>query len=203
MKWNLFKKIDSERGAVPIVEAAFAYPIVIFVVIIFFFLGTIFYQQAQVESLTVRAAEKLAAYYTNPLIYQGIPTEAEKMSLDPYRTLFPGGGNAASGAVKEYINQQAQEISSSGISKINITKKDCRVDTYVLYQVARVEIEYTIEYKPLELMGGFSIIKNTTATATAAGDPAEFMRNIDMILDYGEITGLTAKIKDTVGQFTK
>ena len=32
MKWNLFKKIDSERGAVPIVEAAFAYPIVIFVV---------------------------------------------------------------------------------------------------------------------------------------------------------------------------
>ena len=201
MKWNLFKKIDSERGAVPIVEAAFAYPIVIFVVIIFFFLGTILYQQAQVESLTVRAAEKLAAYYTNPLIYKGIPTEAEKMSLDPYRVLSFSGGNAAKAEVEKYVNQQIQKISSSGISKIDAHIEECRVDNYVLYQVARVEIAYTIEYKPLELMGGFSILNYSTATSTAAGDPAEFIRNIDMILDYGEITGLSAKIRETVGKF--
>lgn len=191
--------VHEEYGAVPIVEAAFVYPIVIFVVIIFFFLGNVFYQQAQVESLAVRAAEKLAAYYATPMLYEGIPTSAEDLALDPYRCLF--GNKEAEKEVRKYINQQLAEISSSGICIIDGKVKECKVDNYIVYQTARVQIDYTIEYKPLELIGGISLMRYTTATATASGDPAEFIRNIDMILDYADSTGLSAKIKETVGKF--
>ena len=65
---KLISSINNERGAVQVVEAALVYPIVIFVVAIFFFLGNLFYQQAKVDAITVRAAQKLAAYYTDPFL---------------------------------------------------------------------------------------------------------------------------------------
>lgn len=196
------KWIKGERGAVEIVEAALIYPIVIFVVIIFFFLGNVFYQQAKVDAIAVRAAEKLAVYYTNPLLRGSIPTTAENTTLDPYRYLF--GSKGAETAVKSFVEK---ELSGSGTGAfsgmdINVQSTSCEIENYVVYHKACVQINYTIELLPLELIGADSLLRQSVGTAVSASDPAEFIRNVDMILDYADITGLTSKIQDTLGQFT-
>lgn len=199
---KMLRRMKNENGAVTIVEASIMYPIVIFVVMIFFFLGSLFYQQAKVEAITVRAAEKLAAYYTTPLLYQGIPTSSENLKLDPYRYLF--GSSGAEDAVKNYIRQELSKTGDGGYdgTEINATEIVCEVDNYVIYHTARVKISYTIDFQLLKLIGIDSLRRNTVASATSAGDPAEFMRNIDMIIDYADATGLSQKIKDTLDQFT-
>ena len=86
--------------------------------------------------------------------------------------------------------------------EIDAKVKQCKIQNYIVYHTAKVEVQYTIHIPLMELIDGITIYRYSTGTATAAGDPAEFIRNIDMILDYAEITGLTDKIKSTVGQFT-
>lgn len=196
------RNIKGERGAVEIVEAALIYPIVIFVVIIFFFLGNIFYQQAKVDAIAVRAAEKLTLYYTNPLLRGSIPTTAENTTLDPYRYLF--GSSGAESAVRDFVDKEVGKTGTGGFSgmDINVQSVTCEIKNYVVYQKACVQINYTIELLPLELIGADSLMRQSVGTSMSAADPAEFIRNVDMIVDYADITGLTAKIQDTLGQFT-
>lgn len=202
MKKKIRQKMAGERGAVPIVEAALVYPIVIFVVFIFFFFGNMFYQYAKVDAIAVRAAEKLAAYYTNSMLYDGIPTNAEDLELDPYRYLF--GSDGAEEAVRKYIDAELKETGSGGFAGMEITPTNivCEIENYVVYHTAKVQIEYSVNYSLLQLLGIDSVQRSSAATANAAGDPAEFIRNIDMILDYADITGLTDAIRNTLSKFT-
>lgn len=200
-KWH--SRIKDERGAVEIVEAALIYPFVFFVVILFIFLGNLFYQQSKVDAIAVRAAERLAVYYTNPLLRgKGLPTSAETVRLDPYRYLF--GSNDAETAVEKFVDSELANSGSGAFMGMEINKQsvDCEIDNKIVYQTAKVQIQYTVELVPLKLFGGVSIVSCSVATATSAADPAEFIRNIDMILDYADISGLTEKIKETVGRFT-
>ena len=192
---------SDEQGAVAIVEAALVYPVVIFVVIILFLLGNVFYQQSKVDALAVRAAEKLAAFYTNPMLNTGIPTNAEDLELNPYRYLF--GNDSAEKAVKSYINSELSRAGTGAFKGMEISGRAtiCEVENYVLYHVAKVKIIYSIEFKPLALLGGVSVLRYSTGEATSADSPSEFIRNIDMILDYADSTGLSQKIKNTLDQF--
>lgn len=200
----MIKRIRKEKGAVQIVEAAFVFPITIFVVVLFIFLGNLFYQQAKVDAIAVRAAEYMARIYTHPLLRNGstIPTDSTQIDVQPYRYLF--GSSDAESKAQEFINRELGKTGTGLFSGMEIhgTIKRCEIENYVVYQKTTVEIEYNVNLIPLKLFGGISIIKSTCATSTSAADPAEFIRNVDMILDYAESTGLTAKIKETVSKFT-
>lgn len=194
---------SSERGAVMIVEAALVYPIVIFVVIVFLVLGNMFYQQSRVDSAVLRAAEKMAAYYTDPtLIDGGIPTNAENMDVYPYRYLIGDAG--ASSAASKFLQEELNSMGSGLFSgmDVNATVKTCEIDNYVVYQTASVQVDYTIDFFPMELLGGVTLFKQTVATTTSVSDPAEFIRNVDMILDYAEENDWLEKLKSTVSKFT-
>lgn len=200
----MINAIKKEDGAVQIVEAAVVFPIAIFVVILFIFLGNLFYQQAKVDAISVRAAEYLGRVYTHPLLRDGstLPTDSSQIDVQPYRYLF-GSENAESKA-QEFINRELGKAGTGLFSGMDIRGniKHCEIKNYVVYQITTVEIEYTVNLIPLKLFGGISIIKSSCATSTCASDPAEFIRNVDMILDYSESSGLTEKIKNTVSQFT-
>lgn len=200
MHW---KKLKKETGAVDIVEATIVFPIVIFVVILFIFLGNLFYQQAKVDAIAVRGAEYLARLYTHPTLLdnQTIPTDSTQVDIRPYRYLF-GGGEAESKA-KDFMTKELGKSGSGFFSGMGIHGgvKTCSIKNYVVYQMATVEIEYTVNLLPLKLFGGVPVVRSSCATAMSATDPAEFIRNVDMIMDYAEISKLTQKIKSTVGQF--
>lgn len=200
MRCNRFK---NEDGAVDIVEAAIVFPIVIFVVVLFIYLGNLFYQQAKVDAITVRAASYMARLYTHPLLENGtsLPTTSTAVDIKPYRYL--AASDSAASKTREFITRELGKAGEGFFSGMGIhgSVKVCRIKNYILYQVAEVEIEYTVNLIPMKLFGGVSIVRTSNATTMSAADPAEFIRNVDMIMDYSEITGLTAKIRETVGQF--
>lgn len=193
----------NEKGAVEIVEAAVVFPVTIFIVVIFIFLGNLFYQQAKVDAIAVRASEYMARMYSHPILQAGgaIPTDTTQIDVQPYRYLF-GSSNAESMA-QSFINRELGNAGTGLFSGMDIhgTVTKCEIENYVVYHKTTIEIQYTVNLLPLKLFGGVSIIKNSCATSSCASDPAEFIRNIDMIMDYSEQFGLTAKIKDKVGMF--
>lgn len=192
-----------ERGAVEIVEAAFVFPIVIFVVILFIFFGNMLYQQAKMDAIAVRGAEYLASIYTNPpLLENAIPTDSTKIQIKPYRYLF--GDSEAENKAKNFMKSLINSTGTGFFSgmEINANIKTCEVNNYVVYQTACVDIEYSINLLPMRLFDSPSVFRCANATVTAATDSAEFIRNVDMIMDYSEEYGLMDKIKSVVGAFT-
>lgn len=199
MNKDIMKKLKNEHGAVEIVEAAFVFPIVIFVVILLIMFGNVLYQQSKIDAIAVRGAEYLAAVYTNPIMASGeIPTDTTAINVKPYRYLF--GDSDSEELAKEFIEKEISKTGTglfSGMEvKANVTT--CEIKNYVVYQTARVEIEYSINFVPMKLFGASPIIKSSNATVTAATDSAEFIRNVDMIMDYSESYGLTDKIKSVL-----
>ena len=199
---KFFRGFKKEYGAVEVVEAAFVFPIVIFVVILLIYLGNLFYQQAKVDAIATRGAELLVAYYTNPMLTKdSIPKKSTEINVKPYRYLL--GDADAEGKVKKYIQDQLKKTGDGLIAGMKLDAKvnTCEVKNYVLYQTAAVEIQYSIQLAPMQFFGDSGLYRLSTATVTAAADPDEFIRNVDMVMDYSESSGLTQKIKDLVGTF--
>lgn len=200
-KWK--RKLNEEKGAVEVVEAALVFPIVIFVVILLIFVGNLLYQQAKMDAIAVRGAEYLAAVYTNPLLAEdALPTDTNDVDVKPYRYL--SSGTEAEGLAKEYINKLVQNTDTgyfSGMETQDFSIATCNIKNYVVYQTAEVQLEYSIQLLPMKLLGGVTLFRCSNATVTAATDSAEFIRNVDMIMDYSESFGLTDKIKEIVGKF--
>lgn len=195
--------LRDEKGAVTIIEAALVFPIAVFVIILCIYMGNMIYQQSKMDAIAVRGAEYLASIYTNPMLTEnGIPTDSTKVNIKPYRYLF--GDSAAEQKTKNYIEGLIASVDSGFFSgmDINGSVKECKINNYVVYQTASVEIEYSINLLPMKLFGNSPLFRCSNATVTAATDSAEFIRNIDMILDYSEQFGLTEKIKQFVGKFT-
>lgn len=200
MKWK--KKLKSEKGAVEIVEAALVFPIVIFVVILLIFFGNMLFQQSKMDAIAVKGAEYLAAIYTNPILtYDAIPTDSTEINVKPYRYLM--GDADAEEKAKKYM-EKLMSYTGTGLlpnMEMDGRVKTCKIKNHVVYQTACVEIEYSIKLLPMRLFDSPDLFRCSNATVTAATDSAEFIRNIDMIIDYSEITGLTEKIQNTVGAF--
>ncbi len=208
---NLFMKylkkrtgrFHNERGAVEVVEAAFVFPVVLFVVILLIFLGNFFYQQAKMDAIAVRGAQYLATAYTNPLLMEeSIPTDSTQVNVKPYRYLF--GDAEVEEAAKEYIEGLIKTAGTGFFSGMEPkgSVKTCKINNYIVYQTAEVKLEYSIELLPLRFFDIPALLRTSNATVTAATDAAEFIRNVDMLMDYREEYGLTQKIKDFVGKFT-
>ncbi len=197
------KKIKDETGAVMVVEAVFVFPIVIFVVIVLIYLGNMLYQQSKMDAIAMRGAEYLAAIYTSPLLAEEqIPTNSENINIKPYRYLF--GDSQAESKAKDYIEKLMKSTGTGLFSgmEMNGYVKTCKINNYVVYQTAAVEIEYSINLIPMKLFDLPTLYSCSNSTATAATDSAEFIRNIDMIIDYSKKYDIPEKIKSTVGAFT-
>lgn len=201
---NIKQILKKESGAVLVVEAAYVFPIVFFVVIILLYLGNLFYQQSKVDSITVRTAEYLAAHYTDPMLRYGdkLPTNSTQVNIQPYRYLF--GDSDAEKMANDFVKSELDQVGTGLYSGMNINYeiKKCEIKNFIVYQKTEVEIEYSLDFYPLRLMGIPSLTKTSMGTATGAVDSSEFIRNVDMIMDYSEEFGLTQKIKNTIDAFT-
>lgn len=196
---NNFKK---EKGAVLVVEASFIFPIIFFVLIILLYMGNMLYQQTKMDSIAIRGAEYLAAIYTNPILAEdAIPQKSTDVNVKPYRYLL--GDSDAENKTRKFIDGLIEDTGTGFFKgmEIDATIKTCKIKNYVIYQTACVEIEYSINVIPIRFFDKSEVMKTSTATIVTAVDSAEFIRNVDMILDYSEEFGLTDKIQEFVGAF--
>lgn len=148
------------------------------------------------DAIAVRTATYLARVYAHPIMENGsIPAESTGFDVKPYRYLL-GNGDAISKA-KDFASRNIKEIGEGfflGMKPQNVSTS-CSVKNYIVYHVAQVQIDYKIDLFPLKFFDGISLQKSSVATATAAVDAAEFMRNIDMIIDYADKYELTEKLE--------
>ena len=202
MMKKYLKNIKQDRGAVEVVEAAIVFPVVIFVVFVLIVYGNMMYQQAKMDAICVRGAQYLAAIYNNPSLKKKVlPTDSRNVDILPYRYLL--GDSDTEANARAQIQKQIKNTGIGLFKGMTPTGKvkTCKIVNYVVYQKAEVEIEYSVNLFTLRLFDLPSLLKTTNAAVLTAPDAAEFIRNVDMILDYSEDFGLTAKIKEFVGVF--
>ena len=199
---SFIKCLKKEKGAVMVVEASFVFPVVFFVLIVLLFMGNMLYQQTKMDSIAVRGAEYLATVYTNPLLAEStIPAVSTEVDAKPYRYLL--GDSDAENKAKKFIDELIDDTGTGLFKGMEVDAKitTCEIKNYVIYQTACVEIEYSINVIPLRFFDESEIVNHSTATIVTAVDSPEFIRNVDMILDYSEEFGLKDKIQEFVGAF--
>lgn len=213
----LKKKLKNENGAVQIVEASFVFPIMFIILFFLIYMGNAHYIKSQIEGIVVRNAIKGANYCVDPVL-QSIRTtgkipEVGDVNLDPYR-YFSG----MNGVEKQIEKDILEEIEASSVSfftnmKPDITRRSdiAKYNNYILYSTFSVDVKYEIKF-PIRFLGKSSpnILDITAHSEVAVNDTPEFIRNVDMVLDYfadsklGQtVKGVFDKINDFLDSFAK
>lgn len=181
------KLYKDETGAVAVVEATIVFPVVIFILIILIVLGNVFYQQSRLDAMAIQAAEYLSAHYTHPQMNDAPTTDPKQKNLYPYR-YWESNENVSANTQAKMLLQKWISDSDTGmftgmdISKTRIT--ECSIDGNLFYHTASVKLQYQLSFFPLRLLGFDATLPiMSTATETAAVDPAELIRVTDLTVD--------------------
>lgn len=204
MVGNKRRKFNNEDGAVSIMEATFVFPIMFIVLIFLIYMGNAFYIKTQIDGIVVDKAIKGASYCADPMLEiieeTGAIPSLSNLDIKPYRYLFGGMDDievSIGREVKESIegtyvsffrNMKPQILSDSG----NIAK----FNNYLAYSTFSVDAQCKIDF-PVKMLGSdeaFSITLNVRSEV-AVNDTTEFIRNVDMAIDYFEDNPVVEKIR--------
>lgn len=197
--------IQSENGSVTIVESAYVFPIMFFVIFFLIYFGNMYYVKSAVDSITSRAAIKGAQYYANPwveTVHEGKKDSSvpnKNSDVKPYRQF------TSDKTIQEQIQSETlkkvKDFGGGGFAGMQAKNISCKAvyKNYFLYATFSVEVTYKISF-PIRFIGSSEPIvidfsAYNTATVT---DNSEFIRNTDMAIDYIERSVLFNKIKEKV-----
>ena len=202
---NAAKSLGDDSGLV-IIEATIVFPIMFFVLFFLLFFGNSFYVKSSVNSIVEEAAIKGASLVADPYLatIKSGNSVAKREQIKPYRYIFGDMGDIESmisSEVKKDIKKQSGFFSGMSptikSSKGNLAK----YNNYVLYSTFSVEVEYSVKF-PFRFI--FSdkptVIELSARAETPVGDPAEFIRNTDMVLDMLEGNETFEALKDMFGK---
>lgn len=205
------KNIRDDRGMV-IVEATIVFPVCFIIILMLLYLGNVYYQKSRIEAIVVEAALDGAAYCADPVLKTIESSENHavpklgSVSYEPYRYLggMFGGMDKIENSVAELIRSRIGGMSTglfSGMKPtgyntggLKVEYKSCFVASSIC-----VDLEYQIEL-PIRLLGDKDNLsmKFQTHTEVPVEDPTEFIRNVNMVEDILEVTGIKAKITDKI-----
>ena len=204
---HCLSKLRSEDGAVTIVEASYVFPIMFYVIFFLIFFGNMYYVKASVDSIVSREAIKGAQYYANPWVktvneeYEGSKVPEKNNDVKPYRQL-----TSLVFQDKEIQNQITAETNEkitalgggafAGMEAGNVTP-EVKYTNHILYSTFTVAVDYKISF-PIRFIGdkekiALSFRSRETVNVT---DNTEFVRNVDMVIDYMERSKWFNELKD-------
>ena len=218
---SIRQKIKNEKGLV-IVEAAIVFPVMFFVLFFILFIGNMYYEQAKVDSIVLTYATKGAQYVADPNLHSmddgyTVPAIVSDVDVNPYRYL-PGG--VFDGVISEIENKISSEVQNKitngsllffGNEKTKVLGSDnekiATFKNYVLYSTFVVQVNYEIKF-PIRFLGESSptIMKLSSRAEVAVNDVPEFIRNVDMVVDLVEDTGVgkgVANVFNKINSFIK
>ena len=219
---SIRQKIKNEKGLV-IVEAAIVFPVMFFVLFFILFIGNMYYEQAKVDSIVLTYATKGAQYMADPNLYDmdyghTVPTNVCDTDVNPYRYITGGIFDGVISDIERQVSSEVKEKISNGSliffgnEKTKVLNNDIATfKNYVLYSTFVVQVNYEIKF-PIRFLGGSSptIMKLSSRAEVAINDVPEFIRNVDMVVDLVEDTGVGKgiadmfnKINSFIGQFGK
>lgn len=201
--------LRSENGAVAIIEAAFVFPIVLFVVFFMIMAGEAYYQRARVECAVTEAAINGAARCENPMLSASgggsIPTDPSAADVMPYRYIFTGEARSIAAEVSGELEKKVGSMKPLLFRNMSPTNVSVYIDPQmnILISSFPVECEFDIELPITLLFTGEPLAFNySVSITTSIGDPAEFIRNVATVKDIVErregLTEMCGKIKEAL-----
>lgn len=221
---NIKTQIKDENGAMTIVESTVVFPVMFFVLFFIIFIGNMYFEQAKVDDIVLRYAVKGAQCVKDPFEYnidkgEGIPTSVKNLHIEPYRYILGGLSGGSISVIEDKISADVKkEIADSSLvffsnSKANYVGTDnAKVATfknYVVYSTFVVQVNYKVKF-PIRFLGDEypTIAQLSSRAEVSVDDSAEFIRNVDMVVDLFEgtktadtVKSVFKKINDFIGQF--
>lgn len=185
--------IKSEDGAAQIIEASIVFPVMFIVLLFLIYLGNAYYMQSHINSIVMVKAVEGAAYCADPMLETikkdgSIPSVGD-LDLDPYRYILGGMDDIETKIGREVCD----EIENSTASLFKNMKpevctaknKIAHFNNHLLYSTFSVEVECEIDF-PIKFLGRSTppMITVKCCSDVAVNDSAEFIRNVDMVMDF-------------------
>ena len=197
------RKIADERGAVPIVEASIVFPVMFLVIFLLIYMGNAYAQQCRVEAIANRLALEGASYCVDPMLKEiaasngSMPGEAPQVY--PYRYLLTGEMKDTAEGISDDIREQVSSLDNGlfkGMSPSHVTV-DAKFNNHFIASTFSVELNYRIQL-PMKLLGAEDLftVPVSSYVEVPVTDVPEFVRNVEMIEDYLEATGLMDNIEE-------
>lgn len=189
-------KQKSENGTI-IMEAVMIFPMVILTVIMLLTIGNAYYQRSRVEAILETKAIEGAAYCADELLRmaaagKALPTNVKDApEIAPYKYIFSGDTkNIVQGTQDEIISEVTNLKSGyfKGMEVKNLVVKLDYSNVFVA-QTVKADASYDIDI-PIRLFGYQFKVKCNSHIEVPISDSPEFIRNVDMVLDYLERTPL-------------
>lgn len=197
----------SESGMV-IVEATIVFPVMFFVIFLLIFLGNAYMQRCRIEAIVHEVALDAAAYCASPMLSDlernGRITAYKDLNIKPYR-YFSGSAGEIESWARNRLNERVNGLSTGLFAGMKPEHWECKVkfNNKFIYSTFRVDVKYDITM-PIRLFGSSDSLALRVASHTEmpVTDTAEFMRNVNMVEYYLEITGAKQAINKLIGKVT-
>jgi hypothetical protein len=199
--------IKDDKGAVLIVEASIVFPVVLFVLCFLLMVGNAYFQKSRVESIVTQETYRGAAYFAEPLLEAvetgGVPNGLEKgkdSRAKPYR--YVNFGTQDMSTIKANIENRVGKMGTGLFSGMTVRNSSVRSvkKSWLVYSTVETNVTYEIAV-PIKLLGMNDFLKIPMASHTeiAVSDTPEFIRNLDTVGYYMEISGAA----ETLEKFVK
>ena len=202
------KRLKNDSGAL-IVEATIVFPVCLIIIMMLLYLGNVYYQKSRIESIVEEAVLDGAAYSADPLLKaveeSGKIPDFGSVDYKPYRYIagFFGGMGDIESSVRNLISSRIGSLNTGLYTGMKPTGYNSNLSVkynggFIASSVS-VDLQYRIEL-PIRLLGERERLsmKFKTHTEVPVSDSPEFIRNVNMIEDILEVTGIKAKITDKV-----
>ncbi len=198
---------ENEKGMV-IVEATIVFPVMFLVIFLMIFTGNAYLQKCRVDSYVNQLAIEGAAYCADPLVENvigGSIPSVDKLNVYPYRYFDPDGAGDIEQDMKIKAEKKINTMSTGLFSGMTPKNQTVNVEFHngFIYSTFSVDVEYKI-IMPVRLLGATENISMSLSSHAdmPVSDTTEFIRNIDLVEDYMERTGVDKKIEEVKEKLT-
>lgn len=202
-------KIQSENGTV-IVEATMIFPLVIMTIIMLLTIGNAYYQRSRVEAIIETKTIDGAAYCSDGLLKmvadgKTIPTDVKDApEIAPYKYIFSSDTKNLIQGVQGEIANEVKALDTGYFKGMKVKNFIINLDysNYFVTQSVEANATYYIDI-PITLFGTRFKIECSSHIVIPLSDSPEFIRNIDMVLDYIERTQIDDKFNKIIENVKK
>lgn len=206
-----------ESGAMVIVEATFVFPIMFFVIFFLLFMGNMYFSKAYTDNLITEAAIRTAAKCADPnletILNNGnkVPDSTGALKNEPYRYIFNSDVTIGNGSI-EQSKQSGSNLILNDENNFNTFFKGMEpqlnsndIDIKFNNNLVNYSLSITATYKislPWKFLFSdeIDIYSFTSHAEVPVSDAPEFIRNIDMVIDYMQQSETVQKAKEEISK---
>ena len=193
---KLRRRFRREKGSL-VIESTLVYPVIFFVILFLLYMGNMYYLKAKIDSVVSQEAIRYAALYADPNLelfeQEEIPTTTKDTKLTDHLYRYVnfaevGGFGKANDDEKDKLAKKLVDTGFfSKMEPVDIQVKKHEVNNYIIYQTYEVEVSYDLKMPIGVIFGGeIATLHMNTREEAPVTDTAEFIRTVDMAVDYAE-----------------